>query len=209
VAISIIIISSPRALPRFLEYVFIPFVRINSVGEVFSINTRSQLLVHYSTMPSPNNNPFNNPFNNPYTAFFESQNVSLAGLGKPIHVDPNFASRPLVGHLKPTTLKGHVESVVKSLRQGNPRDGDLQIASRHSGSLGETVGTCGYDPTKGLVGSIGHGSKDWQVKYREASDHSALFVERKVHTPLGTGYCEAGGKYSNGIIGFFVNLAFR
>jgi hypothetical protein len=45
-----------------------------------------------------------------------------------------------------------------------------------------------------------------EVKYRETPNLSAVFVEHKAETPLGTAYCEGGGKYSNGVVGFFISL---
>ena len=126
---------------------------------------------------------------------------------KPVTIDHNFAlQKSLADLLKPKTSHERVES----LKQGNPRDGAYQVRGQHSGALGETVVTGGVDPaTRELVCSVAHGSDKVKAKYREKPGHSAVLVERKVETPLGTAYCEGGGKYNNGVVGFFISLVFR
>lgn len=158
------------------------------------------------TMPTPENDRFNAFAPGP---FFGNPNMTLSLPGK-ILGDTNSArpQYPSVDFLH-STDKGHVEAFVKSLNQGNPRDGIQQVAARRSGMLGETVATCGYHPDKGPIASIGHGSQDLKLKYREAPDHSAVFLERKVNTPIGTGYLEGGVRHSNGILGYLFNLTFR
>jgi hypothetical protein len=159
--------------------------------------------------------------NNPYKAFFDSQKDPLAGLAKPVTMDHSFASQkslvtmdhilmsqksPFADLLEPKTLHERVES----LKQGNPRDGIYQVVGQHSGALGEIVVTGGIDPVTGEPAcSLAHGSDKLKVKYRETPNHSALFVEHKAKTPFGTAYCERGGTYSNGVIGFFISLVLR
>jgi len=57
--------------------------------------------------------------------------------------------------------------------------------------------------------SLTHGSDKLKAKYRETPNHSAVFVEHKAEILLGTAYYEGRGKYSNGIVGFFISLVFR
>jgi hypothetical protein len=145
--------------------------------------------------------------NDPYKAFFASQKDPFPGFVKPVTMDHSFASqKSLADLLKPKTPYECVES----LKQGNPRDGTYQMVGQHSGALGKTVVTGGIDSvTREPACSLAHGSDKLKVKYRETPNHSAVFVEHKAETPLGTAYCEGGGKYSNGVIGFFISLAFR
>ncbi|KAK4075267.1 hypothetical protein Purlil1_12697 [Purpureocillium lilacinum] len=110
--------------------------------------------------------------------------------------------------------KPDVERLLSTMKQGNPGDGLYQLRGERpirgykaTGTVGITGGS--LKETGGASYSVGIGTDDTQLKYRERSDQSAVYIEKKMKTPAGTAYGEAGGNYSNGVLGFFINLAFR
>lgn len=109
--------------------------------------------------------------------------------------------------IKPTSHLDKSTRFIESLQKGNYHDGNYQMGTKRTTWAGETTMTAGYDPEPTF--SLGHGSRSTKFKYRETPTKSDYFVEHKHNTPLGSAYFEGGARYSNGVIGWFVNLTFR